>query len=376
MSEELGKISFFLAKEGNNFDSVLQTDKIPDEGPDFKVRSFSVDGNKAKFFCLQSTATHSAPPWIEFINEKISNTSEKIHFDRYNRSPSGLLLLNIDDRILAATFGTKGHGFIDKSKFMNDFGIKTAMNMCGNQELRQTKSSTHVLNTQNIDRQLSQPSEALDFGLNDSEFLKFISAKLETNSNVTLQGKDSLTTKVIGEEKLSWDNLLSYAQTFLSEYKSERYKKLFPNYPNLTDATDSQVETLDSLLIERITKLDFSLIHLAIPEFLADDDFSFTYSNHNKRDNFVFSHLHVDQFKNKRVINLDKLDKKYLQNKRVYAYSHDEDKILPYRNWRLYNCIVAEMKIQDGYFVLTDGTWRKVDDDFYSIVTKFGELSG
>lgn len=372
MASELGQISFYLAKEGNDFDSVIKEDNLCPESDSFKIREFEVDDTPVKFFCEQTTTVkHDNPPWLDFINEKIVDGEDKVHFDTYSKRPSGLLLININDRILAATFGVRGGVLLEKGNFLPDFGIKTAMNMCGNKELRQTKSSTHALTTQNIDRQLSKPSDAFSFGLNETEFLKYISAHLESDKNVTLQGKDSLTIKVIGNNKLSWDKLISYGKTFIEEYDSENYKELFPNYPNLQNVAKEKAEELDLALVQKLMNEDYERIHLAITEFIADDQFSFTYSNYSKRQNNIFSHLDILQLKSEKVLDFDNLDIDKLKNKNVYAYSHEEDKILGYKKWGLYTCIVSEIELQGEYFVLSGGIWRKVDDEFYSAVTEF-----
>lgn len=369
MSSELGQISFYLAKEGNNFDSVTKEDSIQSESNIFKIREFDVDDASMKFFCVQKTVSNSEnPPWLDFINERIE---DKIYFDTFNKRPSGLLLININQRILAATFGTSGVGFLDKSKFLSDFGIKTAMNMCGNKELRQTKSSIHAYTTQFIDRQLSKPSDAFSFGLIESEFLQYISAHLESDSNVTLQGKDNLTIKIIGDNKLSWKKLMAYSKTFISEYKNKKYRNLFPNYPNLQDVSLEKVNELDSILIDNLSAENYNRIHLAIPEFIANDQFSFSYTNYFKRQNKVYSHIDIKDLKSDNVLDFNELKIEDIKNKNVYPFSHDEDKILEYKKWNLYTCIVAEVLLGEEYFILSGGEWKKVDNEFYNAVTNF-----
>ncbi|MFI0416199.1 MAG: DUF6119 family protein [Candidatus Thiodiazotropha sp.] len=372
MASELGQISFYLSKENNTFASVLLDEKLPAEGDNFKVREFSVNDVPVKFFCIQSSTTKPEnPPWLNFVNEQLDKAEEKIYFETFSKRPSGLLLIETKNRILAAAFGIKGGSMLNKTCFVPDFGIKTAMNMCGNKELRQTKTSTHSITTQHIDRQVSRPSDAFEFGLGESEFLQYISAQLEKNKKVTLQGKDSLTIKIIGEEKLSWERLIEYAETFIDEYASDNYKTLFPNYPNLQNVPDEKSEELDQKLIEIILTGDFSRIHLAIPEFISDDEYSFSYSNNPKKSNYIYSHILVDHFNDPHVLDLSKLTIKKLNNKHVYAYSHEEDRILDYKKWSLYSCIVAEIEDSGEYFVLSSGAWRKVDDVFYKSVNDF-----
>ena len=372
MVNELGQISIYLAKEGKGFEGVVDEDKVPSEGDTFKVREFQVDGHPVKFFCKQTiTSKQENPPWLDFVNDKLSGDSQKIHFETYGKRPCGLLLVNLEGRVLAASFGIGGGSFLRKFQFLDDFGIKTAMNMCGNKELRQTKSSTHAITTQNIDRQLSKPSDSFSLGLNETEFLRYISAHLPEDSKVTLQGKDNLTLKITGDEKLTWEKLIEYGKTFIERYSGDEYKELFPNYPNMQTIPKERSAELNHKLVEQLSNEEYERIHLAIPEFIADDEFSFSYTNYQKRENKIFSHIDVLHLKQHNVVDFDNLTIDEIEKKYIYAYSHEQDAVLGYKKWKLYHCIIAEVELQGKYFVLSSGIWRKVDDEFYSAVTSF-----
>lgn len=369
MVEEIGQVSFFLAKKSNDFDSVLKKEKLKDDGPTFKIRPFTIDDVQILFICAQSfTSKDENPPWVDFVNEQLTE-DKKVFFKTKSQRPSGVLLLKIENRVLAASFGVSGSSLIDKSKFLKDFGIKAAMNMCGNEELRQTKSSTHAITTQNIDRQLSQPSDSFSFGMSEVELLQYISAHLKDNKKVTLQGKDSLTVKVIGEDKLSWERLIAYAKLFIEEYDSEGYKSQFPNYPNLQDIPKEKSDELDAKLIEKLMATEHDLVHLAIPEFLEDDKYSFSYTNYPKSANKIFSHIDIEHLAN--ISKLDELSIKKLKTIKIYAYSPEEDRILSYKKWKFYDCLVGEIEIDNECFILSSGAWRKVDSDFYNLVNTF-----
>lgn len=373
MVQELGQISFYMAKEGNTFNSVITEDDKQDNHKNILTRTFELDDAQIKFMYLNSKTVKQNPPWLDFVNEKISSEEEKISFNSTNHNPNGMLLIKIEDVILAATFGIKGSGLLDKTKCHSDFGIIVAMNMCGNNELRQAKTCTHSINTKNINRQLSKPSEAFDFGLGDSELLKYISARLEENENVTLQGKDNLTIKVIGENKLDWTKLVEYCKTFIKEYDEEKYKTLFPNYPNFQDISDSTKEILNTKIISKINNSDFSCIHLAIPEFISDDQYSFSYSNYAKRNDYIVSHLLIEHLKNSKIFSNQTFDINRLNNIRIYAYSHEQSRIIESLKWKLFDCIVAEEEISGEYFILSEGVWKKVDGAFYNSVNNFIE---
>lgn len=374
MPQELAKVTFYLAKPERKFEDLLvdSTEVLEDgqeEAKDRKVRTFDFGDVPVMVVC-QLIRVVQTPPWINFINERIESPEDRIDFSVNSIRPSGVILIKVEGRTLAATFGTGGRSLLKFSEFVPDFGIKTAMNMCGNQDMRQTKTRTHALTTKQIDRQVSRPSDSLDFGMTETEILKYISAHVETDKNVTLQGKDSLTVKVIGEEKLSWDRLVEWCETFLKKYKEETYKQLFPNYPAFEPVPNEIIEVLDEKLIEKLKSGDLSRLHLAIPEFLSDDDFSFSYSNHAKN-NIVVSHIVASDLLSQHHFPTEKLSVAKLKAKQIYAYSHEQDKILSDRCWSAYSCIVTEIDHAGACYVLSEGLWQKVDDDFYKSVNNF-----
>lgn len=372
MADGLGQISIYLAKEGKSFEDVVDPDKVPLENEVFKIREFEVGTHPVKFFCKQSTTSKpDNPPWLDFVNDQLGDEAQKIYFATFSKRPSGLLLIEIQNRILAASFGMGGGSLLKKFHFLDDFGIKTAMNMCGNKELRQTKSSTHATTTQHIDRQLSKPSDSFSFGLNETEFLQYISAHLPEDSKVTLQEKDSLTLKITGDEKLTWERLINYGATFIERYDGDEYKELFPNYPNMQNVTVEKSAELDGELLEQLKSEKYERIHLAVPEFIADDEFSFSYTNHPKRENKIFSHIDILHLKQERVVNFKQLKIDDIKRKYIYAYSHEQNEILEYKRWRLFDCLIAEIELQGDYFILSTGIWRKVDHEFYNAITNF-----
>lgn len=372
MASELGQISFYLAKFDEEFDSIIKAKNLPVESETFQIRNFNVGENSARFYCIHNTRKKSDnPPWLTFINQQLNSRDSCINFDTYTRRPSGLLLLELKGHILAAAFGVGGIALLDKDKCLPDFGIKVAMNMCGNQEIRQTKSRTHAYTTKIIDRQLSKPSDAFSFGLGETEFLNYISAHLKSNSNVTLQGKDSITIKIIGDKKLTWDSLMDYGEKFIDEYTNDAYKKLFPNYPNLQSVSDQLTNQLDQLLIKELIEEDFDRIHLAIPEFVPDDEYSYTYTNHQKMDNTILTHVDIHDLKSECNIAIENLTVELLKRRFVYAYSPEFAKVLEYKKWKLYDCIVAEISLDGNYFILSGGVWKKVDDEFSQLVNDF-----
>jgi uncharacterized protein (TIGR04141 family) len=277
--------------------------------------------------------------------------------------------LNVDGEVFAATFGRSAASYLDEGALEPDFGIKTAMNLCGNEELRQTRSQSNTVTPTQIDRQVGKPADTFTFGLSESEELRYISAHMKGDKTVTLQGRDHLTVKVVGENRLTWSQIVVRCREFRGAFKKKDFATLFPNYKNFRDASPLEAEALDKELISALKARDFTRISLGIPEFVLEDGYSFSYSNHAKRDNAIYAFLEPSQLEDQ--FSLDEVTIEKLRAKRIFAYSHEEDRILNYKKWRLYNCIVFERQLAKKYFVLSDGRWLEVDGTFYATIMKF-----
>lgn len=365
---EIAQISVYLGKEQVTFDTIIDPNSGLAQKPGLRSFNFEVDGFQCRFYYFEKVSAKDTPPWLEFVSEQAS-PGDPLKFQGTSRSPNGLLLLSMKNRTFAAAFGRSAASCLLMKAVEPDFGIKTAMNMCGNEELRQTKTQSTAAAVAHIDRQLSKPSEAFVFGLSEAEDLKYISAQLKGEKNVTLQGRDNLTIKVIGDEKLTWARLIKRCDDFLTKYKSKDYEKLFPNYRNFRAANDLEIARLDDLLIQALKDRGFEKLQLAVPEFLADDEFSFSYTNYDKKENQIYAYLDLAQLDVH--LKLDDVTIKRLDDRRIYAYSAIENRILDHKWWSLYSALIFEAKLGQKYFILNGGQWSQVDPAFYSSIQDF-----
>lgn len=366
--QEISQVSFFLAKLESTFDTVLDGEAKPEERDEFSQLEIEVGDASCRFIYFETTSHNKNPKWLDFVNTQIE---DKFSFSAVSKNPNGLLMVSVDDRVLLATFGRSSASLLDKKRLENDFGIRTAMNMCGNEEIRQTKSQSNTITTTQIDRQVSRPSDSFVFGLSEAEDLKYISAHMKGNNLVTLQGKDRLTIKILGKDKLTWEKLIDRCKEFLVAYSKEDYKALFPNYRNFAPATEEEAEQLDAALIDALKNKKLDKLQLCIPEFISDDDYSFSYSNKKKQEDLVYSHLDIAQLYEH--LDMEKIDRKHLQYRVIYAYSLEENRVLPYRKWSIYDCLLFEAKIGDACFILADGNWARIEADFYNAIIEFSQ---
>jgi hypothetical protein len=365
IERELAQISIYLAKPETNFEDALDWDKVIKK-PKFTQADFNVSGTPCRFIYFESEAPKANPPWLDFANEQLK---APIVFAGMSWNANALLGMRIDDRQLIASFGRSASALLQRKQLERDFGIRTAMNLCGNEGIRQTRTQSHSLTPTLIDRQVGQPTNSFVFGLSEAEDLKSMAAHLKNNPLITLQGRDHLTFKGVGSEKLTWDKLIEHCESFLAAYAKDDFAKLFPNYRNFKAVADEDVELLDAELVKVLQAGDVEQIMLWIPEFLAAEEFSYSYSDHEVKENHIYAHLDPIQLKS--VLKLGQLTVKKLHDKRIWAYSHVDERVLTNKWWSLYDCIIFEHKLGKRHFILTDGEWKGVAGDFYKSVVDF-----
>lgn len=366
---EIAQISFHLGKDKAGFNDLIETETDLEARQDYFKYAFEIDEYPCELHYFKSKTRRTNPKWLDFLNDQLP-PDKRVVFSTESSSPNALFLVSFGDRVLAASFGRSATSYLKRDFLENDFGIRTAMNMCGNEEIRQTKSQSNSIAITHIDRQVSRPSDTFVFGLSEAEDLKYISAHMKGNKLRTLQGRDRLTFKALGSAKLSWDKLVEQCLEFLEAYKKEDFKTLFPNYRNFTPATAEEAEQLDAKLVAALKAKQFDKMQISIPEFISDDEYSFTYSNKPQQANDIFAHLDIiqlhDQFKK-----INELTPKTLKNKDIFAYSHAEDRILPHRKWPLYSCLIFEDELDGTPFILSDGQWAAVEKEFFDTVENF-----
>lgn len=361
----LTQISIYLAKPETSFEDSLEWDKLTKK-PKFTQANFNISGTQCRFAYFESEIPKVNPPWLDFANEQLK---APIAFAGISRNANALLGLIVDNRLLIAAFGRSASALLQRKNFERDFGIRTAMNLCGNEGIRQTRTQTQSLTPTLIDRQVGQPTNSFIFGLSEAEDLKSMAAHLKNNPLITLQGRDHLTFKGVGSERLTWEKLIEHSERFLAAYAKDDFIKLFPNYRNFKAATDEDVELLDAELLKVLQAGNIDQIMLWIPEFLAAEEYSFSYSNHAVTENHIYAHL--DPIQLKTVLKLDQITINKLHSKKIWAYSHADERVISNKWWSLYDCIIFEKKLDEQHFILTDGEWKVVAGDFYNSVVDF-----
>ena len=136
-NSEIAQLTFYLCKEKIDFAGVIDPESLHQHNKTFRQHDFTVDSAQCRFIYFEAESTKLNPTWLDFINEQLGKQGP-IVFKSKSRNPNGILLILVGTRLLAATFGRSATSCLLKKAFEPDFGIKTAMNLCGNEEDRKS----------------------------------------------------------------------------------------------------------------------------------------------------------------------------------------------------------------------------------------------
>ncbi|MCS5712379.1 DUF6119 family protein [Candidatus Berkiella aquae] len=371
---ELKKITIYKIKDGIDFNKFLK--QFPN-GYDLVTK---VNNSKiyVKFENHKSDLkTNKDIPWISFLNSGFD--SDQYLYSAMNSYPRAIVGIKIridaDKHIyFAMTFGQHGDMFLDKNHIVHDFGIKVAMNICDHDKLRKVQTSIYESVTHQTERQLSIASGLSTFGINETEFLRMISGNVNDEfSDVidSFKGKDSIALKL--PESLTWNKLIDICNRFEERYKSADYKKTdFKSYDLFRHESDPQIiNTLDSLLCSKIADKSFDKIHLAPPEFVGNEDLSYCYNRDTEKENNFYDDLRIDDLVSHHKISKESFSISSIKRWDIYGYNHEHQR--KYKLWNGYQCLIAEIELDDKTYILANSQWREVSQDLKTIVSEYLE---
>lgn len=197
-----------------------------------------------------------------------------------NKSSSAVLLVRDQDTIIAFTFGY-GRSLIDTKYFVQDFGIKTALNTLKHDSLRSVE--LYTLDDQAVQKksQASRESGVSVFGIDISKnVLRAVTGSPKDGVNFkNISGGDAVYSfnleMDVGDIPDIPDNLTQLA----AYYNNDSYKNEFSWVDNIRKIKEKNlIDSLDNELIKNIKQKSTDIM-ITIPEIVQWDTiygFSFT----------------------------------------------------------------------------------------------------
>lgn len=345
------KLSISLVRE-----NVALTDIIKP-----RVQSVQLQNGHVLYF---KSNPASEPKWVNtFFSGGIENT------DNFKtKSISAIIIYDIEirsgySRKFVISFGY-GKNLLVNGKIEERFGLITTLNAIGYDQLRSIDVNSLEAVPLNNRIQSSALAGIGNFNIDvDKDLLKSVTGKSSMQGfNGTLSGADSLS---ISTDK-TYDTVEDLLRTCFLKYESTDYQTHFDWIDQMKAIKDTDmIETLDNLLVSEINTAYPSNIWISIPEILDWNRTDlFKVESDTLYDDMDISKLKTELGNAVTLINL--------KTKRLAAV--DEQGSL-HKSWTLYKCIYADVSYNDKQYLLNEGKWYEVADNFVHQVNEYYDNS-
>lgn len=304
----------------------------------------------------------NTPSWIELVKLGIREPMEEI----LNSSTRALLLLKYDVHTLAFAFGFGRHLLKDEY-IVKDFGIKVVLNSVDSQKLKSIDKANVGEMTIQSRTQTSSSSSVNVFGIDIAkDFLKAITGEPQNEElGKVITGRESVQFEYDFEN--DFNKFQNVCEILIEKYFSTEYKRDFSWVDNLQQVTDSTTkEILNQLLLQTIKSEELEEVSLAPPEIIDWNDvgkFSFTKAGERT------SELEINEYL-KYIEKYDDLTFEQLNRHYIHVWNNDDENARVHK-WKVYDCMLFETSIESNDYVLTMGSWFKLDQDFVNNVDEY-----
>lgn len=353
----LTRLTVLLLKEEVSIDDALNTDR------DLELHEVSL-GSGVEARLAVGPSSSKAPGWVAYLRPHIE---EPALDSLRNSSTAAVLLLEVESRLFAVTFGY-GRFLLNPDTLEHDFGLKVLDNTVAPDQLKSIDARSYDELTLHTRRDVSSESSLPAFEVDVSrDVIRSMTGSPESEELARrMTGADSLALNT----RVQLPEVPGLCRDLLTQYESDSYKERFEFIDHLRRVTDKgTVAELDADLVEAIQAKDLDAMHLAPPETLDWVDIEgFLFSNQDGDEQPATDPAISTYLENRDPESLTLDD---LKRDRVQAIGATQE--APIRTWSVYKCVVFETKQDDALFVLTGGEWFKVSASFFDEITEFAE---
>jgi len=349
------KLSIYLQRENfSELEDFLKEKYREGQAPFDELEPSDALPYESRTFLL--TSRRNSPRWAKYLESHFN--LEDLEITNYSFAH----LLKASERVFAITFGY-GHTMLDPSRMEPNFGLKVCANCIDPAQLK-------TLDVRNIDvvtkqqrTNLSTAANILDFGVElDEEWIRFLSGvPLDLSIAESMSGADSLKIKA----DVSLEGLAQKCTEILALYNSDRYKENFAylDHYRALGKDDTIIPHLESELEERIRNQSEDKISVASPELLDEQNIDH-YKIYWRRIKHEFSELKLEEvyfFLSNNTEIENPLEK-------VHIIPLDQDDNPCTKLAELRDYMVCEVVYEEDVYVLSAGTWFRVNKDYAQTV--------
>lgn len=356
-------LSVHLIKEAHtSIDTFLLKRERLDEWP---VRF--VDG-AGQLFIKQPVT--QVPRWAEFFARQVD-----LRAFGAGRSISAVLVLEVQGRWFAITFGPGGRHLLEKTAVEERFGLLAVLNSIPENRIRSMdKTAFDALATQSR-VQTSREASPIEFGLDvERDLVRAVTGTPgDAGLGQRLHGVDSLMASV----RINLEDLPDLLARYLAQYQSKEYRRSFPWVDHIAEVKDAALRgNLDRQLLDRIHHGRLETCWLAVPEIVdwdRIDGFRYGRRQRNPKHNDIDLRTWLNELAEttRSASSPRDVDLGLLSNRKVFCLDADGMTI---NQWSVYKCLNAEIEGDDGNaYLISAGKWYRVARDFVQGVNEYYE---
>ncbi len=294
------------------------------------------------------------PRWLAFF----AGALDPRKVPAKSASSAAVLLIQRKKQVYALTFGY-GRTLLAPGVVDQRFGLRATLNAIDPDRIRSIDRKTFEAISRHTREQVSRESGIGTFGLDvERDLLRAVTG---TAADETLgkrfTGMDALTVTV----PVTLDGLSEFLERLGGLSEKQDYRERFPWVDRLAEVRDKELaRQLDRLIASRIKQLQIDRIWLVPPDIVDWSDVNeFTYraAKSAKRYDDVSLEFYLEDGCSPADVTPSEL-----RTGRVNCFSAAGDTIV--HRWSVWSCLSAEVDFRGAVYVLSDGTWFRVDAGF------------
>ncbi|MCU9951557.1 TIGR04141 family sporadically distributed protein [Pseudomonas sp. PDM13] len=354
--ERKERLSIYLAKDPSCLSSSLlklEKTKTPIE--------LSVEGADSALLYIKIEPPKHSPPWTKFFTSR-----REVPGDAFGDSSTvgAALIISMLDSKFVLTFGSGFH-LLQNEQIERDFGLRVTLNSVDPDKLRSLDKASYDHNPLNSRTQSSREVDIFDLHIDSETEMLYAVTGVSTvdvfGSHVT--GRDALTLVV----SVDMDGLVAILTEAIVRYKKKLPEKFewVDNVYRIRDAETNQV--LDLELDDYLKAGKTAGFWVGEPEVVdweSQVGYSFDmYSNTPRHVVLDMDDLFCHIAGKGLTLTADSL--------RLTTVHVNDSEYRDVKSWSAYRCLYAELTVGGEYYILRNGIWYRVDQNFVNKIDNY-----